>query len=438
MGQARCSRHAKMPPVWRRIAALGALLVALAIPLPGCIAALTVSASAELEELPSSTREYATITRHLRAPFDGYGTFDVFVSQFGVVALSHMACGLLNVYVAEPDRRDELQGYLREISRRALSARISPTQTPTGASTRLDDENLFWSHLALILGIERYVRCERKVCPEDTDGDRLQERLVWHLLARTNASGVFHARSFPGSPMWPADQTVTLLAMKLYDVTHGTSLHDAPLRGFLRVLGERADPRTGLFPSSVSPIEYADVPRGCATSWSSLYLAQLDPGVAFDQYAHYISARANLRENILGVGGFREWPPGRGGGQNVDSGPIVLGVGMAATGLGLGPARIFRDEETYTVIRRTALLFGAPAWWRSGGYMAAPLLGEAILFDGRTARPWFGPAPVAGARPIPAPIAPALFVGLDALAMAWLIRAIVRTLRERWPRPSSA
>ncbi len=428
-----------MPPVWRRIAALGALLVALAIPLPGCIAALTVSASAELAELPSSTREYATITRHLRAPFDGYGTFDVLVPQFKVVALSHMASGLLNVYVAEPDRRDEVHGYLREVSRRALSSRVSPTQTPTGPEARLDDENLFWSHLALILGIERYVRCGGKVCAQDVggdpDGDRLQERIVWHLLARTGASGVFHARSYPGSPMWPADQTVTLLAMKLYDVTHGTSVHDAPLRGFLRVVAGRADPRTGLFPSSVSPIEYADVPRGCATSWSSLYLAQLDPGVAFDQYTR---ARANLRETILGVGGFREWPPGRGGGQNVDSGPIVLGVGMAATGLGLGPARIFRDEETYAVIRRTALLFGAPAWWRSGGYMAAPLLGEAILFDGRTARPWFGPAPVSAARPMPAPIAPALFAGLDALAMAWLIRAIVRSLRERWPRPSSA
>jgi hypothetical protein len=413
--------------VRRRIAALGVLLAPLVIPLPGCIASLTVSASAELPERPSSTREYATITRHLRAPFDGYGTFDVFVSQFGIVALSHMADGLLNVYVAEPDRRSEVQGYLHEVTRRALSAKVSPTQTPTGPSIRLDDHNLFWSHLALILGIERYVRCDAQVCAEDTDEDRLQERVVRHLLARTMASGVYNARSFPGSPMWPADQTVTLLAMKLYDETHGTSLHEEPLRGFLAVLGQRADPRTGLFPSALSPVENADVPRGCATSWSVLYLAQLEAHVAFDQYAR---ARASLRENILGVGGFREWPAGRGGGQDVDSGPIVLGVGVAATALGLGPARLFRDEESYTVIRRTALLFGVPAWWPSGGYLAAPILGEAILFDGRTARPWFGPTasgvpaevPVSAARPIPAPIAPALLLGLDGLLIAWLVK----------------
>jgi hypothetical protein len=221
---------------------------------------------------------------------------------------------------------------------------------------------------------------------------------------------------------------VTLLAMKMYDQTRGTSVHEEPLRGFLRVLAERADPRTGLFPSSLSPVTNGDVPRGCATSWSALYLAQLDASVAFDQYSR---ARATLRENILGVGGFREWPPGRSGagGEDADSGPIVLGVGSAATGLGLGPARVFRDEETYAVIRRTALLFGVPAWWPSGGYITAPLLGEAILFDGRTARPWFGPVPASPPLPVPAPIAPALFTIVDVALVAWLVRAIVRTVR---------
>ncbi|HTB72558.1 MAG TPA: hypothetical protein VK762_04925, partial [Polyangiaceae bacterium] len=248
--------------MWRRVAILGALLAAAALPLPGFIASMSFSASsasAEFDERPSSTREYATITRHLRAPFDGYGTFDVLVPQFGIVALSHMASGLLNVYFSEPARRDEARGYLREVSRRALSASVSPSHTPTGPTTRLDDENLFWSHLALILGIDRYVRCAGAPCADEGDQDRVQERLVRHLLARTLASGIFHARSFPGSPMWPADQTVTLLAIKLYDVTHGTSLHEEPLRGFLGVVRGRADPRTGLFPSSVSPIENAAV-----------------------------------------------------------------------------------------------------------------------------------------------------------------------------------
>jgi hypothetical protein len=48
--------------------------------------------------------------------------------------------------------------------------------SPTRASTPLDDHNLFWSHLGLILGLERYVRCAAKACPQTTDSDRLQER----------------------------------------------------------------------------------------------------------------------------------------------------------------------------------------------------------------------------------------------------------------------
>jgi hypothetical protein len=106
-----------------------------------------------------------------------------------------------------------------------------------------------------------------------------------------------------------------------------------------------------------------------------------------------------MSADVLGFGGFREWPSGRAMGMDGDSGPIVFGVGMAATGLGLGPARLFGDAETYATIRRTALTFGVPSWLPSHGYVTSPLLGEAILFHGRTARPWFEPPPAAAFSP---------------------------------------
>ena len=403
--------------------ARGLLFIVVALPLPGLIAAVLVSSRREFSELPSSTREYATIARHLRRPFKGYGTLDVFVPQFGIVALSHMAAGLLSVYVAEPDRKEEVLGLLDEVCRRARSERTSPAHAPLDDAVALDDHNLFWSHLGLILGATRYVRCEGKVCPAEGEADRLVDRVVRHLRARTLASGVFVAPSYPGSQTWPADQTVTLVALKLYDVTHGTSLHEEPLRGFLEVMRDRRDAKTGLYPSSLSPIEGARTPRGCATSWSVPYLAQLDPGEALDQYVH---ERDAFGKDVLGVGGFREWPPGHPGTWDIDSGPVVFDVGVAATGLGLGGARIFADDGTYTLIRRAALMFGVPALWPSGGYLTAPLLGEAILFDARTARPWFGKVSPAPPRPCPAPIAPVLMALLDLAAIAGLVRAWVR------------
>jgi hypothetical protein len=394
------------------------------LPLRGLLAAIAVSAQAEFGERASSTPEYAAIASHLRERFDGYGRLQVIAPQFGIVALSHMASGMLSVYVTEPEKRDEARDYVLEIRRRALSAWVSPFGVATDGSTRLDDNNLFWSHLALILGVERYMRCEGRVCPAADDEDRLHERVVGHLRGRTMQTGVFAAPSYPGSPMWPADQTVTLLALRLYDVTHGTSLASEPLSGFLATLRPLRDRQTGLFPSSLSPqVRRYRVPRGCATSWSVSYLAQLDVPAAREQYD---AARAAFGKSILGVGGFREWPSGREGPSDLDSGPVVFGVGIAATGLGLGAARLFGDESIYATIRRSVLVFGLPAWWPWKGYWAAPLLGEAILFDGRSARPWFEPVAPVEPRPLSAPVAPVFLAAIDVAILVLLGRAVIR------------
>ena len=78
---------------------------------------------AEFGERASSTPEYAAIASHLRERFDGYDPLQVLAPQFGIVALSHMASGMLSVYVTEPEKRDEARDYVLEIRRRALSAR---------------------------------------------------------------------------------------------------------------------------------------------------------------------------------------------------------------------------------------------------------------------------------------------------------------------------
>jgi len=394
-----------------RVVGLGlrALFTALlALPLPGLVNAVSIDVGAEWQELPSSTREYAFARRHLQQPFDGYGTSEVFARSFAVVALSHFAAGLMNVYEAEPARRDEVLALLDEVVRRAKSPTVAPAGLttdghPLEATVALDDHNLYFSHLAVILGLRRLVGCDgtRRTtsCDAHEDDDVLQSRLVVHLLYRTEQSPLHHAPSYPDSDMWPADQAVTLLALRLHDEAHpsaGNHALDQPLAGYLATMEEHTDPATHLFHSAVvdpsSPVPsmaaaYATTPRGCAASWSQLYLAQVAPETARAQYAYY---RAHMSADVLGFGGFREWPAGRAVQvTDMDSGPIVLGVGMAATGLGLGAARLAGDADRYATIRRTALTFGVPSWIPSHGHVMAPLLGEAILFHGRTARPWF-------------------------------------------------
>jgi hypothetical protein len=409
------------------------------------VSAVSIDVDAEWGELPSSTREFAFARRHLHQEFDGYGPTEVFAGAFGVIALSHFAAGLMNVYVAEPARRDEVLELLDEVVRRAKSPKVAPSELadhrPVDASVRLDDHNLYFSHLAVILGVRRLVACDGarrdRSCTVDPRDDALQSRLVDHLRERTLASPLHHAPSYPDSDMWPADQSVTLLAFRLYDEAFGTHLLDEPLAGYLATMEEHTDPTTQLFHSAVidpttptvsAAADYATTPRGCAASWTQLYLGQVAPDVARAQYTHY---RAHMSADVLGFGGFREWPSGRERGIDADSGPIVLGVGMAATGLGLGPARLFRDADRYATIRRTALTFGVPSWIPSHGYVTAPILGEAILFHGRTARPWFAAPPEGhAARGSTLSFASlALLVGYATLAAMWIRRLWRR--RER-------
>jgi len=416
---------------WLRIALLLRTLVMLVLllPLPGLAGAVYVDAEGEWREAPSATREFAFAKRHLESSFDGYGATDVLAPAFAAIALSHLAAGLMNVWTAERERQVELATLLDEVARRSTDPRVLPHTLglqQLGGGAALDDHNLYLSHLGVILGVRRIVSCSGgRACPNAEASDAMHGRIVKHLRDRTLDSPLAHAPSYPESAMWPADQAVTLLALRLYDEIHETRLHEAPLSRWRATMKEHTDSATGLFHSSVSPLGYATTPRGCALSWTSLYLAQVAPDVAREQYRLY---RAQMSADVLGLGGFREWPTDRDqGGMDTDSGPILFGVGMAATGLGLGPARLFGDADRYTAIRRAALTFGVPSVFPSHGYGTAPILGEAILFHGRTARSWFGPRPApigttrTSAFSFPSLV---LLLGYGSLLVLWLRRSL--------------
>src|SRR5207237_1277222 len=93
--------------------------------------------------------------------------------------------------------------------------------------------------------------------------------------------------------------------------------------------------------------------------------------------------------SALGFGGIREYPlpGGRGGAGDIDSGPVVLGVSVAASGFGLAGARMFRDAPRFRALYRTAYLFGAPVTrGEARGFLAGSGLGDAILLAMMTAR----------------------------------------------------
>lgn len=362
------------------------LLAAVALllgPLPAFLEAVFHSYERDVDAAfpDHARRQLQYIEAHLQRPFDGYGKVQVILPQFAVVALSHMACGFMNVAKVEPSEKDRLAALLQETVHRALSPQVSPYRRGVEEVADLGSHGLYLSHLNLILGCYRYVS-------GDTRYDALHHRISAHLAAGSLADGDFHIRSYPNSAKWPADQTVTLCSLFLHDQIHGTDLSTPPIQGWRNYMHHYArDRATGLPYSSISPLPDAAIARGCALSWSALFMSQFAPDDAAELYQRY---RAAYSRRILGCGGFREWPAGHDAGIDADSGPIVFGMGVSASGLGVGPARLFRDYDQYTGIMRAASVCGMPqVFGERREYRIAPILGEAILFHAVTATPWF-------------------------------------------------
>lgn len=239
-----------------------------------------------------------------------------------------------------------------------------------------------------------------------------------------------HARSYPNSPRWPADQSVTLEALSLYDREEGTSLAALPTERWLAWL--HTHETNGLPWSAVAGPDYAQTPRGCALSFMTSAMARFAPRESASLYRRY---RAAHGIDWAGWRGFREWPADHDGGSDVDAGPVLLGWGTAATGIGLGAARLHGDEEMAAGIERVAdtVGMGMP---RSGRYLLAPTLGQAMLFAGSTATPWDKPPARCGSPNTGWPIGAALVFTLTLSALAWLIARFARPQRKRaTPQP---
>ena len=362
--------------------------------LPSCLDGATRDFGDDLiEPLPEhALKHHAYIEHHLKQGFDGYETHEALHENFEVIILSNMAMGMMNIATAEPARATALEASIREVVDRALDPRTSPYKKHPEEVKSFGDYNLYLSHVNITLGVYRHITGDKRY-------DDLHKRISKHLRKKSLADGDWHARSYPVGKSaskqknkWPADQAALLASLYLYDMTRNGKLSAKPIRGWLRYMDKsamKASDYGDLPKSSIDDrLGYAKFPRGCALSWTVLYMAQFAPKEANALYEKY---RENYSAELLGVGGFREWPEGVSRGMDGDSGPIIFGVGMAATGIGLGPARMMRDTRQYSLIMRSASTFGIPTkLLKQRVHVTAPVLGEAMLYNGSTARRWFG------------------------------------------------
>ncbi|MDP6543481.1 MAG: hypothetical protein QGH60_05775 [Phycisphaerae bacterium] len=272
---------------------------------------------------------------------------DIFPYTFPAIAYANLA-------LSDPGRRKDALDRIPDLLVSAIASTAAKVKPPGGKlerlksyrnhATYLGQLNMALGYYRLIGGDDRYRAINRAI------SNVLHKALV-ELEGRP-------LESFP-TYSWTFDTIAALVSLKLYDLSTGKGRSDAVIRKHLEWMSKRAIHKpTGLPYSRINnaTARGTALPRGCDLSLRISLIAHLDAPLSKTMYDAYVKAFWIDRKI---VSGFAEWPGGRAGKQDADSGPILMGIGMTASGMGLAAAASTGDT------RRAARLAGQTVAFKS-------------------------------------------------------------------------
>lgn len=241
------------------------------------------------------------------------------------------------------------------------------------------DHAAYLGYFNLLLGLHR------RLDPASPYAD-LHDRMTEALVRRVAAASHGMLQSYPGE-RYPVDNCAVVGSIGLHGRVTGVDHGDVLRRWEERCRAESVDAATGLLTQAVGPNGEAwDEPRGSGTALGVYFLSFGVPELSRDLYA---ALRRELATRVLGFGAVREYPRGTVGGMgDIDSGPVIFGLGFSATGFAIAGSRAHGDEDMYRRLVASAHLAGAPRD-RDGrrSYVTGGPLGTAILLAMFTALP---------------------------------------------------
>ena len=192
--------------------------------------------------------------------------------------------------------------------------------------------------------------------------------------------------SYPGQA-WPADNVVGAAALagcgRQLDVEH----YADTARQWLARARQLEDPETGLLPHAA----WRPDARGSSAALMTPFLAEIDLDYARLHHERLLDAFGTYMGGVLPA--LREYPHGRAGEGDIDSGPLVLGASAPASVVAIAAARSVGDRETAEALRASAEWIGMPIQDGGRRYLFGRLpVGDAFLA-------WASTVPLAEAPP---------------------------------------
>ena len=307
------------------------------------------------------------------ARFDGewaFGTFLMATLGLGQVVLSH------------PEERARLLPAMRQSAARLTQNQTNAFGTQAWGNVGLD--TLADGHGHGYLGYANLALSMLRLLDPDMQEAQLSDELTEALAQRLAQAPHALFETYPGEA-YPPDMSMVAGSIALHDCALG--LPERPfMPAWRRAFSRYVDPGSGFLYQAADAATGAPLgpPRGSATAVAAYSLAFVERSLSEQLYA-------GLRRqavNVLGFGMMREYPSDYAGAGDIDSGPVLFGVGVSATGFALASARLHPDDALFTRLYRTVELFGVPLGdSASRHFMSGGPLGNALLLAMTTATP---------------------------------------------------
>ncbi len=291
---------------------------------------------------------------------------------FGTLLMSTL--GLGQAVLAHPEQRARFVPAMRRSVERLVSAETNAFGTAAWGHAGLDQLDhgeghgyLGYANLALSM-----LRLVDPGTPRAPLNDQLTEALAQRLERAPH--GLFE--TYPGEA-YPPDMAMVAGSIALHDCALGRP-ERAFMPGWRASFRRYIDRESGLLYQAASARSAATIgpPRGSGTALAAYATAFADRELSRELY---VGLRRQAL-SVLGFGMMREYPASQRGDGDIDSGPVLLGVGVSATGFALSAARLHGDRDLFTELYRTVELFGVPLRDGQGRhFMSGGPLGNAIL-----------------------------------------------------------
>jgi hypothetical protein len=301
---------------------------------------------------------------------------------FGTYFMTGM--GLGQVALEHPELRDEHARLMDLCITKMLTPKVRTFDTRLwNQDAMLDLDDGLVQHAAYLGYLNLLLSLHRVVDPSSRHA-ALNDRLSAALQRSLDVSPTSLLETYPGQ-VFPVDNMSIGGSIGLRATAIGEP-RPAWLDRWTKTIRDRyVDRASGLLIQRVHPVTGAptDEPRGSGTAFGAYMLSFGDQELTHDLD---LAIRRELDASLVGFGGIREYPEAHRGDGDIDSGPVLFGIGVSPTGFSIPAARRLDDHEWHDRLVATATLFGAPR--TIGGrlnFVAGGPLGDAIMFAMLTA-----------------------------------------------------